>query len=217
MSTTLGASPQSSPAGSTRKVPPGMASRADTDAEDDIVRYGSIIRLYATSQYADGKGGYVGYYKKSRPPRGVWQYVAIPPFDGARQHLFSPSCFTVEDPRGRRQAGDEVCYGDEVCLVDDHDQVWNNAQGPISYIGPKPRRSNGQMHLKLCRELNGSGLDAHLELLDAAAHDDAAAEGGPAGSPRSPGGWQSGGQQPGGGGGGGAGGVGSPSSTATLT
>jgi hypothetical protein len=69
--------------------------------DDTVVRYGDTIRLYSKSQYAQGgKGGYVGYYCKAKNSRlgsnrRNGPYVAIPPFDPTKQHLFMPSCFQV--------------------------------------------------------------------------------------------------------------------------
>jgi len=64
------------------------------EAEDDpIVRYGATIRLYTVSAYTPGqKGGYVGYYRKSRARR-AGPFVAIPPFDLSSEHMFKPACF----------------------------------------------------------------------------------------------------------------------------
>jgi len=133
------------------------------DDEESIVRYGSMLRLYAASQYAP-KGGYVGYYQKSQKPqralRGNGPYVAIPPFDASMQHQFSPSCFTVIDPKGQKKFGEELCYGDEVLLLDDQGLVWNNAMGPISYIGAKSRGASGQMNIKFVREISPYGYEA---------------------------------------------------------
>ena len=72
-------------------------------ADDDVVRYGSVVRLWAASQYArGGQGGYVGYYRKSvngggrQKRRNGGPFVAIPPFDAIRQEHFTPSCFQVK-------------------------------------------------------------------------------------------------------------------------
>lgn len=69
--------------------------------DDTTVRYGDTIRLYSKSQYVQGGiGGYVGYYCKAKNSRlgsnrRNGPYVAIPPFDATKQHLFMPSCFQV--------------------------------------------------------------------------------------------------------------------------
>jgi len=72
-------------------------------ADDDVVRYGSVVRLWAASQYArGGQGGYVGYYRKSvtgggrQKRRNGGPFVAIPPFDAIRQEQYTPSCFQVK-------------------------------------------------------------------------------------------------------------------------
>ena len=90
-----------------------LASRSSSggddmgSAEDDVVRYGSVIRLWAASQYERGKGGYVGYYNKlarggggRKKRRNGGPFVAIPPFDSVRLAQYTPSCFQVRWCRG---------------------------------------------------------------------------------------------------------------------
>eukprot|EP00615_Pteridomonas_danica_P002364 CAMPEP_0114333802 /NCGR_PEP_ID=MMETSP0101-20121206/3986_1 /TAXON_ID=38822 ORGANISM="Pteridomonas danica, Strain PT" /NCGR_SAMPLE_ID=MMETSP0101 /ASSEMBLY_ACC=CAM_ASM_000211 /LENGTH=489 /DNA_ID=CAMNT_0001464919 /DNA_START=13 /DNA_END=1479 /DNA_ORIENTATION=- len=147
-----------------------LSTSNNINDEDTTVRYGDTIRLYSKSQYVQGgvnSGGYVGYYCKARnnrlgSNRRNGPYVAIPPFDATKQHLFMPSCFQVVDPRSLKKDGDELLYGEEVMLVDDQGMVWNNCMGPISYLGPKPRGSNGQMNLRFVQELNPYGINTIL-------------------------------------------------------
>ncbi len=88
-----------SPAAASAAAPSSAAAsrpQRGLSVEEDfsVVRYGACIRLYAVSQYvaAGHKGGYVGYYLKTRTKK---RYVAIPPFDPDKQNLFVPSSFKV--------------------------------------------------------------------------------------------------------------------------
>jgi len=144
---------------------PGLLTEMKERDEDTIVRYGDVIRLYCVSHYSKGKeGGYVGYYCKGKSKRGVrghkaGPFVAIPPFDEKNKHQFMASCFQVADPTGGKQNGSPLRYGEEISLIDDQGMVWNNMQGPISYIGPKAPAARGEMRLKLFREFNEFEMD----------------------------------------------------------
>ena len=120
---------------------------------EEVVCYGGSVRLWSVGQYSN-RGGYVGYIFKQRSRRRRnGPHLAIPPVDAAQQaHRFEPSSFKVLDPTNSKGIGEPVRYGDELTLQDDQGLVWNNSQGPISYIGPKPRGYNGQMNVKFARE-----------------------------------------------------------------
>uniref|UniRef100_A0A7S2WJ12 CRAL-TRIO domain-containing protein n=1 Tax=Mucochytrium quahogii TaxID=96639 RepID=A0A7S2WJ12_9STRA len=134
----------------------------DMLADEDYIKYGDTIKLFAISQYLKHQktgsgvvqGGYVGVYEK---PDGTAR-VACPPIGDNAEGTFKESILRIQHPWGEIPDGTVVKYGDLCVLVDEKGNVWNNKIGTGTfsgffegYLGPKPRGENGEVFISFSK------------------------------------------------------------------